>query len=55
MNPLSVRVAAFTIAVGTLLIGTCAAQVNTAPDATPFPGARGVRCHHPLNLAGVAA
>lgn len=35
MNPLSVRVAAFTIAVGTLLIGTCAAQVNTAPDATP--------------------
>jgi peptide/nickel transport system ATP-binding protein len=26
-----------------------------APDVTPFPGARGVRCHHPLNLAGVAA
>ena len=29
------RVFAFTLAVGTLLIGTCAAQVNTAPDATP--------------------
>jgi len=26
-----------------------------APDVTPFPGERGVRCHHPLNLAGVAA
>jgi Ca2+-binding EF-hand superfamily protein len=35
MNPLSVRVFGFALAVGTLLIGTCAAQVNTAPDATP--------------------
>ncbi len=26
-----------------------------APAVTSFPGARGVRCHHPLNLAGVAA
>jgi peptide/nickel transport system ATP-binding protein len=26
-----------------------------APEVTPFPGSRGVRCHHPLNLAGVAA
>ncbi|WP_332682607.1 ABC transporter ATP-binding protein [Bosea sp. (in: a-proteobacteria)] len=26
-----------------------------APAVTPFPGGRGVRCHHPLNLAGVAA
>ncbi|AZO78376.1 MULTISPECIES: ABC transporter ATP-binding protein [unclassified Bosea (in: a-proteobacteria)] len=29
--------------------------LSLAPDVTPFPGARGVRCHHPLNLAGVAA
>jgi peptide/nickel transport system ATP-binding protein len=27
----------------------------TAPEVTPFSGGRGVRCHHPLNLAGVAA
>ncbi len=26
-----------------------------APAVTLFPGSRGVRCHHPLNLAGVAA
>ena len=34
MNPLSVRVVGFGLAVGTLLIGTCAAQTY-APDATP--------------------
>ncbi|WP_186419006.1 ABC transporter ATP-binding protein [Bosea sp. CS1GBMeth4] len=27
----------------------------TAPEPTPFPGGRAARCHHPLNLAGVAA
>jgi len=35
MNPLSIRAVGYTLAVSTLLIGTCAAQVNTAPDATP--------------------
>lgn len=34
MNPLSIRIVGFTLALGTLLIGTCAAQ-STAPDATP--------------------
>jgi Ca2+-binding EF-hand superfamily protein len=35
MNAQSIRFIGLTLAVGTLLIGTCAAQVNTAPDATP--------------------
>jgi peptide/nickel transport system ATP-binding protein len=29
--------------------------ISLAPDVTPFPGGRGVRCHHPLTLAGAAA
>ena len=35
MNPSSVRVLGTLLALGGLSIGTCAAQVNTAPDATP--------------------
>ena len=29
--------------------------LRLAPGVTSFPGGRGVRCHHPLNLAGAAA
>jgi peptide/nickel transport system ATP-binding protein len=29
--------------------------IGLAPGVTPLPGARAVRCHHPLNLAGAAA